>query len=110
MKTIVALVTLVTAGPYVVGALAIAFLLVVACIGILAGLADWFLHYGLPTLGVFVVCVLTLRSLFPRKRRRPAFEVETRSVARDAAIDAELDDLRVELAARREAPTTRVER
>lgn len=111
LKVVLGLVALVTAAPYVAGALAIGFLLLVAAIGIVAGLADWFLHYGLPTLGVFVVCVLALRSLFgrePRRLRRAVDDLETRASVRDDVVDAELEVLRNELAVEEAGPTPRL--
>lgn len=111
IKAVLGLAALVMAAPYVAGAVAIGFLLLVAAIGIVAGLADWFLHYGLPTLGVFVVCVLALRSLFgrpPRRLRHLADDVETRALARDDVLDAELEILRHEIAVEKAGPTRRL--
>lgn len=98
LKLAMGLIALVVAGPYLAGALAIGVLLLIGTIGLIAGFADWFLWYGLPTLGVFVVCVLVLRWLFapeptvraPIPRRSPKKP--------EPPIEAELEVLRVRVA------------
>lgn len=102
LKAGLALGGLVVVGPYIVGAVAIAILLVVGVIGIAAGLADWFLRYGLQTLGVFVVFVLVLRWLFGPARRRAVAPLEIPDLPTPTphdderlALDAELEIARI---------------
>jgi energy-coupling factor transporter transmembrane protein EcfT len=105
LKATLALLGMIVAAPYVTGALCMAFLVLVAFVGIVAGLADWLLWYGLPTLGVLVICVLVLRWLFAPRRPdlRAGFsdDAETErapSRRRDVRVETELDALREEIA------------